>query len=107
MIDMLGVGDTLSVLGVGGVAVTMVVLGLLSKRMSQTTGGDPYYRWFFVAALLLIASAAARLIGRAVGTSGESEIAWALIYDGMPALAVTIGVRTAWHYWSWMLAERD
>ncbi len=107
MMDLLALADTLSILGVGGVAVAMVVLGLLSKRMSETTGGDPHYRWFFAAALLLIVSAAARLVGRAVGTGGDADVVWALLYDGLPALAVTIGVRTAWHYWSWMLAERD
>jgi hypothetical protein len=101
----------LSMIGPVGLAVMMTVLGLLSKRMNDTTRGTAYFRWFFVAAALLIVSALARLVGGVLGLQQDPGLAnrvdWVLLYVGLPALAVSIALRTAWHYWSWLLAERD
>jgi hypothetical protein len=92
-----------------GIAAALVVLGLLSKRMNDNTGSaKPYYRWFYVAAALLVISAAARLVGDLGGeTEPHTRIEWVLLYDGLPALGITLGLYVAWRYWSWLLAERD
>jgi hypothetical protein len=37
----------------------------------------------------------------------SNETGWVLLYNGLPALAVTLGLFVAWRYWSWLLAERN
>ena len=99
----------LSALAPLGIAAALVVMGLLSKRMNDNTGSaKPYYRWFYVAAGLLLISAGARVVG-ALSQDAELHIRleWVLLYDGLPALGITLGVFVAWRYWSWLLAERD
>ncbi|MCA9903583.1 MAG: hypothetical protein KC547_06980 [Anaerolineae bacterium] len=104
----------LSAAGPLGIAIALLVIGLLSKRMnsmSPVSNGKPLYRWYYVAALLAALSAAARILGLLSGDpmieSDRAELLWVLLYHGLPALAVTIGVVAAWRYWSWLLAERD
>lgn len=100
-----------AVVGTGGLATLLLVLGLLSKRMSETMNGKPYFRMFFLAGLLCLISMAARLVSGAMGVADDPALGehagWVLLYHGLPALALSIGLRTAWHYWSWLLAERD
>lgn len=97
----------LSALGPGGIACALVILGRLSARMHETTRGAPVYRWFYFAALLAGASAVARLIGPFETTAVEHSWEWVVLYDGLPTLAVLIGLVAAWHTWAWLLAERD
>jgi hypothetical protein len=52
------------------------------------------------------AVAANSLFGLADADTLINSIEWVLIYNGLPALAVTIGVYLGWRYWSWLLAER-
>ncbi|MDX2137440.1 MAG: hypothetical protein SF123_05045 [Chloroflexota bacterium] len=95
-------------LGPAGVAVALVVLGLLSRRLGATTRTGAHYGWFFFSAALMTMSAGARVAG--MWTSADNlanEPIWVLLYNGLPALAITIAVFTAWHYWSWLLAERS
>ncbi|MCC6617154.1 MAG: hypothetical protein IT320_27015 [Anaerolineae bacterium] len=104
----------LSAAGPLGIGIALLVVGLLSKRMNSMSviaDGKPLYRWYYVAAALAFLSAAARIAGLLSGDvtieSDRTEIVWVLLYHGLPALAVTIGVVGAWRYWSWLLAERD
>jgi hypothetical protein len=102
------VTSLLSALAPGGTAVALVVLGLLSRRMSRTSGGKPFYIWFFVAAALLLISALARPLLLVSGeTAPHDSVLWVLLFDGLPALGISIGMYAAWHYWSWLLAERS
>jgi hypothetical protein len=95
-------------LGPAGIAVALVVLGMLSKRLGATTRTGAHYGWFFFSALLMIVSAGARVAGMwSVSQNLANEPLWVLLYHGLPALAITIAVFTAWHYWSWLLAERS
>ena len=55
------VGGLFALVGVFSIAVALVVLGLLSKRLGQVTRAPRYYRGFYVASLLLIVSLLFRL----------------------------------------------
>lgn len=96
--------------GTLSIMVAMVVLGILSRRLGAVTRSPRYYRGFFVAAGLMGVSFLARLLN--VGRGLEATIAmghdpgWALLYVGLPSIAISLGVGVAWRYWSWLLAER-
>ncbi len=92
------------------IIIAMMVMGLLSRRLGDVTRTPPVYRGFFIGAGLIAVSVLARVmnIGRgleaAVAISGDPV--WALLYVGLPAIGISIGVAAAWRYWSWLLAER-
>jgi hypothetical protein len=88
------------------IGITLVVLGLLSRRLGAQTQAKPYYLGFYSAAALIGVSAAAQLLDALLGVS-DGGVLWVIIADVFPAAAVTIGVVFAWRYWSWLLAERD
>lgn len=98
-------------LGQFSIIVALVVLALLSKRLGAQTHAKPHYRGFIVAALLMAISLAARLANElwhlAPPDVLSSSALWIILYNGLPALALTISVVFAWRYWSWLLAERD
>jgi hypothetical protein len=94
-------------MGVFSIAVALVVLGLLSKRLGQVTRAPRYYRGFFVAALLLIVSLLFRLLNLVQSHIPAADDPVSVIfYIGVPAFALTISLMIAWRYWSWLLAER-
>lgn len=99
----------LSLAGPIGIAFALMIAGLLSKRLGSVTRTAPYYGWFYVAAGLVAVSIVARMIdlGRIMQTDASRDLLRMVLYSGLPALAVTIGVIVAWRYWSWLLAERD
>jgi NADH:ubiquinone oxidoreductase subunit 6 (subunit J) len=95
----------LGVVGPFSIFVVLIVLALLSKRLGSVTRTRPYYLGFYLAAALIAISILARLMDEApVGEGGVTSV---LIYVGLPALSVTIGVVVAWRYWSWLFAERS
>lgn len=98
-------------LGTLGILVVLVVMGLLSRRLGLATRARPYYLGFFAAAGLNGISLIAHLINLisgAIGAGGlPDDAGWVLVINGLPALAVTLGLYSAWRYWSWLLAERD
>lgn len=103
--------EVLGALGFASVGVLLAVLGLLSRRLGSATQTPPHYRWFFVAAVFVGLGVVARLayIGRRPPELNlmHPEVLWAVVYNGLPALGVTLGLTVAWRYWSWLLAERD
>jgi len=90
-----------------GICFALIVMARLSRRLGQMTRAQPYYRGFYVAAILILVSIAARLLNDYFLFADPHQLGWVLVYDGIPALAVTMGVVIAWRYWSWLLAERD
>lgn len=95
-------------LGSVAVLIALIVIGLLSYRLGQMTHAKPYYLGFFVAALLMLISIAAGTLDAIFQLSPPTpNWQWLILENGLPALAVTIGVIFAWRYWSWLLAERD
>ncbi|MBC8097985.1 MAG: hypothetical protein H7Y11_00955 [Armatimonadetes bacterium] len=96
----------LGMLGPLSVCVALVVLGLLSRRLGVVTHARPYYVGFFGAALLILISVIVRFsyVFAQYSMMGST---WRVVYNGLFASGVTIGVITAWRYWSWLLAERS
>jgi hypothetical protein len=101
------VDTLLGLIGPLSVAVALTVMGLLSRRLGEQTHARRYYIGFFAAAALLCASAAAQALDFFFHFSWNTAPLRTLVNDGLPALAVTLGVVFAWRYWSWLLAERD
>jgi hypothetical protein len=93
------------------IALALLVMGLLSKRLGSVTRAPRYYYGFYVATLLMGVSILARMLNAGRGPEFVSELngetAWVLLYNGLPALAITLGLFVAWRYWSWLLAERN
>lgn len=101
----------LEILGQLAILVALLVIGLLSKRLSYSTRAKPFYRTFYLAAALMLIGIAARLANALVFHTPPDalpqDLLWVLLYTGIPAASVTIGVLGAWRYWSWLLAERS
>lgn len=90
------------------IAITLLIMGLISKRLGEQTKARPYYLGFYIAAILLEISIVAQLLDLAFDLPhAGADTLWVILDDGLPALAVTLGVISAWRYWSWLLAERD
>lgn len=103
-------GALFGLMGSVSIAVGLVVLGLLSKRLGSVMRTPRYYVWFYVAAVLMAISIVARMLNIGHGAEAASHLTqdglMVALYVGLPAIANTIGVITAWRYWSWLLAER-
>jgi hypothetical protein len=94
-------------LGYTFLALSLVWLALLSRRLGSVTHAPPYYLGLLVGATLVEAGAILRLFNIIRSAEAGSQTAWVMIYAGLPALGVTIALIYAWRYWSWLLAERD
>jgi hypothetical protein len=92
-------------------ALALLVMGLLSKRLGDVTRAPRYYFGLYVATLLMGIRILARMLNAGRGTEFVRELSnetgWVLLYNGLPALAVTLGLFVAWRYWSWLMAERN
>jgi hypothetical protein len=97
----------LGLFGPLSVAIALAVMGLLSRRLGGQTHAKPYHYAFFAAAVLVAISIAAQFLDIVFQFPHDSEALWLILDDGLPAIAVTVGVISAWRYWSWLLAERD
>lgn len=98
-------------LGPLAICVMFVVLALLSRRLGRVTRVRPMYIGLYIAALLVGISFAARVINLGSGPEHAATLSQdpdlVLIYTGLLALGVTLGLFAAWRYWSWLFAERD
>jgi hypothetical protein len=95
------------VLGPASVAVMLFVMAFLSKKLGGVTQAKPYYLGFYAASFLIALSAGVRL-ARLFDASLLADVGlWGVIYNGLFATGVTIGLVVAWRYWSWLLAERN
>lgn len=104
-------GVLFGLLGLVSLNAALVLLGLLSKRMALATRTPAYYNGFYVATFFVSIGIVVRLINLTSVLAPKSDmqhnIVWVLLYNGAPALGVTLGVVFAWRYWSWLLAERS
>jgi hypothetical protein len=93
------------------ICVLLSVLTALSRRLGMVTQAPPYYRGFYLANVLVMAGLLIRLWNLLQNTpvdlSQDQNWVWIVIYNGLPAFGVTLGLAVAWRYWSWLLAERD
>jgi hypothetical protein len=101
----------IGLMGPLSVAILFGLMGRLSKKLGTVTQAAPYYHLFYIASALTIMSLGARLWniirGVRIDLSVDDHILWVLLYNGLPALGVTLGIVAAWRYWSWLLAERS
>src|SRR5262245_42111101 len=97
----------LGLIGPFSVAVLLALLGRLSKKLGDVTQATAYYLLFYIGSALVLVSVVARLwhvsIGVTIDLSLDENLFWVLVYNGLPALGVTLGVVSAWRYWSWLL----
>lgn len=101
-------GGLFALVGLFSIAVALVVLGLLSKRLGQVTRAPRYYIGLWLSAALLIVSLAYRLLNILQSHIPLPDDPGAVIlYIGLPAFALTMSLIIAWRYWSWLLAERS
>ncbi len=108
MIDWTGLFGLIGPISIG---LALLVMGLLSKRLGSVTRAPRHYLGFYLAVLMIGISVFARLlnVGRGVAVVADlnQDLGWVVIYNGLPAIAVTIGLYVGWRYWSWLLAERN
>ena len=101
----------LSTIGSLSIGLALFVLGKLSYRLGTITHARPQYRGLYVAALLVWIGGAVRLISvldqSLIAPDSTFRPLITLLWKGLPALGVTLGVMVAWQYWSWLLAERN
>lgn len=98
----------LSLLEPISIMVALIVVGRLSRQLGEQTNAKPFYLGFYAAAILVLISIAAQFLDLIFHfPHTDSGVLWIIVDDGLPAIAVTIGVIFAWRYWSWLLAERD
>lgn len=101
--------ELFSLLGLIGIGIMLIVIGVLSKRLGAATKAARRYYGFYAAAGFLFVSAgfqaANSLFRFAEADALLASPLWIMIYNGLPAIGVTIGLVYAWHYWSWLLAE--
>ncbi|MEO8392834.1 MAG: hypothetical protein ABI700_07565 [Chloroflexota bacterium] len=98
----------LSLLGPISIMVALIVVGRLSRQLGEQTKAKPFYFGFYGAAILVFISFAAQFLDLIFHfPHDDTLVLWIFVDDGLPAIAVTVGVIFAWRYWSWLLAERD
>jgi hypothetical protein len=90
--------------------ILLLCIGLLSRRMGSASDAPPRYQPFFVGAGLMALCFGLRLLDLLIGfippDDAAADLFWVMVYRGLPAAAVTLGLIGAWRYWSWLLAER-
>lgn len=107
MIDISGLVGLLGLLAIG---VALLLLGLLSRRMTHVTHSRPHHIGLFVASILVWIGAGGRfmlILQEARFGDMDQNLLWVLLVNGIPALGLTLGLVIAWRYWSWLLADRD
>jgi hypothetical protein len=101
----------LEIIGQLGIMIALIVLGRLSARLGSATKAKKQHIGFYIAAAIMFVSIIIRVLNivyEFVSSENiQDSLLWVLFYDGLPALAITLGILFAWHYWSWLLAERD
>lgn len=98
------------IIGMTSIVIMLILLGLLSKRMGKVTKTPSYYTGFYIGSAFVFIGIIVRLVNFAdqmTNTTSSHNILPVLLYNGAPALGITIGVIAAWRYWSWLLAERS
>lgn len=101
----------LSLIGQLSLGAVMILLARLSQQLGHVTHARQHYVWLYVSAVLMWLSVAVQFALLVHGVDGyqqlHEDVVWVLLIKGLPTLGITIAVVVAWHYWSWLLAERD
>jgi hypothetical protein len=108
----------MSILGtIGTISLIFLffILGKLSERFGSVVRMSPLYRYYYLALILALISAAVQILVVRQTSSTPTDIplwvtsAWFILlaYHLPLAIAVTIGIYVTWHYWSWLITERN
>lgn len=85
-------------------ALIMIILALLSKKLGDVTQRPAIFRWYFVSTGLILVSTALRVTDTArLGTLDAEQ---ALSYDMLLMMGLLLAVVVTWQYWWWLLGER-
>lgn len=94
-------------LGYLSIAVMLAILGDLSRRLSATNQQSSRYTLAWIGSGCFFVRFVLQLIYFAGWFHIDAtDMFWSSIYAGLPAVGITLGLITGWHYWSWLLAER-
>lgn len=103
--------NSLGLIAYLAMGVALLVLAQLSKRLGSVTHARPYYRGYYIAVVLIWVGMFIRLFfitrGQSFLQAANVKLVYTLISDGSPAIGITIALIVTWHYWSWLLAERN
>lgn len=98
-------------IGFGSISLTLIILGVLSQRLGRVTNAPAYYLGFYLGGCMVGCGMLGRLIHindpDSVTSTLQDSGMWVMVYNGFPAIGITLGLILAWRYWSWLLAERD
>lgn len=101
----------LGIVGLLALGSAFMVLARISYRFGLVMHSRPYYYGLVIGGVLMWGGAFSRLIFLTGGLASFGNLyqnsVYTLLSDGLPALGVTLGLLSAWHYWSWLLAERE
>ena len=103
----------LGTVGTFSLVILFFVLAKLSERFGSVVRMSPLYRYYYLSLFLVLISATTQVL--AVRAESVTSIPvwvtlpWFLLlaYQLPLAIAVTIGIYVTWHYWSWLITERN
>lgn len=103
----------LGTVGTISLVILFFVLAKLSERFGSVVRMSPLYRYYYLSLFLVLISATVQVLA-VRGETVTSIPAWVtapwfllLTYHLPLAIAVSIGIFVTWHYWSWLITERN
>jgi hypothetical protein len=103
----------LATVGTISIIVLFLILAKLSERFGSVVRMSPLYRYYYLALFLALIGAIVQILAVRAETTATLP-AWItapwfilLAYHFPLAIAVTIGIYVTWHYWSWLITERN
>ena len=103
----------LGTVGTISLVILFFVLAKLSERFGSVVRMSPLYRYYYLSLFLVLIGASVQVLAFRAETV-TSIPAWItapwflLLAHHLPlAIAVSIGIYVTWHYWSWLITERN
>ena len=104
----------LGTIGTISVVILFFILAKLSERFGSVVRMSPLYRYYYLSLFLALISTTVQVLAVRAETTVTSIPVWItapwfllLAYYLPLAIAVTIGIYVTWHYWSWLITERN
>jgi hypothetical protein len=107
MISLIGTTGTISLI------ILFYVLARLSERFGSVVKMRPLYQYYYLALFLaLIGSTTHVMVARSASTPTIPNWVtnpWFVVvaYHLPLAIAVSIALYVTWHYWSWLITDRN